>query len=84
MCVYVALLVSSVCVCVSLGEFFRMCVYMHVNGAVNGSHEANVGNVPGALGHSQGSTLKGQAPSLLKNFCLFLAMLGLVAAWAFL
>ena len=56
MCVYVALLVSSVCV--SLGGFFRVCVcvYVHVNGAVNGSHEANAGNVTGALGHSQGST----------------------------
>lgn len=85
MCVYVALLVSSVCVCVSLGEFFRMCVYMHVNGAVNGSHEANVGNVPGALGHSQGSTLKGQAPSLLKNFyfwpCWVLLLRGPFSSW---
>lgn len=72
-----------VCVCVSLGEFFRMCVYMHVNGAVNGFHEANVGNVPGALGHSWVHS-KGSGSFTLKNFCLFLAMLGLVAAWAFL
>lgn len=56
-----------VCVCVSLGEFFRMCVYMHVNGAVNGFHEANVGNVPGALGHSWVHS-KGSGSFTLKKF----------------
>ena len=52
MCVSLSLPVSSsVCMCGSPDEFFRvsvcvcvcLCVCVHVNGAVNGSHEANAG-----------------------------------------